>query len=263
MKTYISVLQRCLAALITGGVLFFLPPSGLTQDSAGLVRPDPLVFEVGQGQVERLAIVLENAREVYGLDVRAHFDPDLIEIVDVNQEQEGVQVIPGEFPKADFVVRNQADNLMGTVMYVLTQVNPTPAANGNGVVLWIEVRGKKMGESAFVIEFVDAADREGRTLPIDKQDGVIRVVKPKPPTPTTALESTVTPSVETIEAQQPSKVKKPTKTAQITPTIQTPEVKQSRGVSTNQLLLILAGGSIVGAVVLFSYASYLSNKPKR
>ena len=261
MKKRVPLILIGLFLFLSWGLGFWLLDSGLAQTSAGLVRPDPLMFEVGQGQVERLALVLEDARDVYGMDVRARFDPVVVEIVDVDEGQEGVQMIPGEFPKPDFLVRNQVDNSAGTLMYVITQVNPSPPANGNGVIVWIEVRGKRMGESPFIVEFVDAADREGRTLQIEKQDGVIRVVKPKPPTPTATIEVTPTEAAELPEVQ-PTKAKKPKQTPQVTPTLLVTEESHSQKVSINQVLLVVAGGTLVGAVVLLGYASYLSRKPK-
>ncbi len=240
---------------------FFFPRAGFAQGSAGLVRPEPLVFEVGQGQVERLALLLENAQDVYGLDVRARFDPAFVEVIDVNADQEGVQMIPGEFPKPDFVVKNQADNATGTLMYVLTQVNPSPPANGNGVIVWLEVRGKKMGESPFVIEFVDAANREGKTLQIEKRDGIVRVVNQKPPTSTPTLQVTSTQSMEFSEIQ-PTKAKKPKKTLEATSTVFEEETKR-KAINPNRVLLMIAGGSLAGALGLFGYASYLARKPKQ
>src|SRR5512142_854354 len=96
------------------------------------VRIDPLAFEVGNGQEETVALVMDDAKDVYGIDVRAKFDPSVIEIVDADPAKEGVQMTPGDFIRPDFVVRNIADNAAGTLQYVTTQINPSPPANGHG-----------------------------------------------------------------------------------------------------------------------------------
>lgn len=237
-----------------------VPLRAYSQQSSGLVKPQPEVFEVGMGQVERLAIVLENASEVYGIDIRAKFDPSMVEIADADPQKDGVQMIAGNFPKPDFLVRNQADNSAGSLMYVITQVNPSPPANGNGVVFYIEIRGKKMGETPFTIEFVDAADREGKTLTLDKQDGTIRIVKPKPPTPTITPTRGATDTPEpSIEEMTPPTAVPPT----VTPVgnIQAEENKvRSRGLTTNQILVGVAGVSFVGALSLFGYVFILQRK---
>ena len=235
-----------------GWVVFFaaaLTWTARAEGTSGVVKPDPAVFEVGQGQVERLAIVLENARDVYGVDIRARFDPAMVEIVDEDPQRDGVQMIAGQFPKPDFLVRNQADNSAGTLMYVITQVNPSPPANGNGVVFWIEMRGKVMGESPFTIEFVDAADREGKTLTLDKQNGTIRVVKPKPPTPT-AIPTSNTTDTPLPKATKAVKHKHtPTIAFTATPTVQPSQTSWT----ANQVLIGVAGGSFAGAAILFGY----------
>ncbi|MGB9591497.1 MAG: cohesin domain-containing protein [Candidatus Kryptoniota bacterium] len=238
-----------------GWISFFivvLSISARAEGTSGVVKPDPAVFEVGQGQVERLAIVLENAQDVYGVDIRARFDPTMVEIVDEDNQKEGVQMLPGQFPKPDFLVRNQADNTVGNLMYVITQVNPSPPANGNGVVFWIEMRGKVMGESPFVIEFVDAADREGKTLTLDKQNGTIRVVKPKPPTPTMIPTSNATDTPVAI-ATKPVKHKNTPKVV-FTPT-QTESATRT-GWTSNQILIGVASGSFIGAALLFGYVFF-------
>lgn len=247
-----------------GWVVFFTAAMTWTaraEGISGVVKPDPAVFEVGQGQVERLAIVLENARDVYGVDIRARFDPAMVEIVDVDSQKDGVQMIPGQFPKPDFLVRNQADNSAGTLMYVITQVNPSPPANGNGVVFWIEVRGNVMGESPFTIEFVDAADREGKTLTLEKQDGMIRVVKPKPPTPTVAPTRSATETPQAEVHQPKAQVLTPTGTSLPQPTPPLEEAQKKGSLTTNQILMGVAGGSIIGAAALFGFAFFKQRKP--
>ena len=108
-------------------------------DGGATIRPDPVTLGIAPGQVTAINIVLENAADVYGIDVRAKFDPALIEIVDADPAQDGIQMTPGTFLKPDFVVRNTADNGSGTLQYVVTQVNPTQPATGSGVVLTLNV----------------------------------------------------------------------------------------------------------------------------
>jgi hypothetical protein len=175
----------------------FNPSPAVAQEAGALVRPDPLVFEVGLGQVETLQIVMENAINVYGIDVRANFDFNAVEIYDSDANRDGIQMLPGTFPQPDFVVINNADNQAGALQYVLTQVNPTLPANGNGLVLSIQILGKLLGETPFTITYVETADREGYTLVTTSQDGVIRVVPARPPTPTP-----VTPQQSAVEVTQ-------------------------------------------------------------
>jgi hypothetical protein len=148
----------------------------LAPNEPAVVRPDPLVFEVGLGEVKTLNILLENANSVYGIELYGQFDAQAVEVVDANPGKNLVQMAPGTIPKPDFVVRNLANNTTGTFEYATTQLSPTLPMSGNGVVVSIQVRGKRLGESTFTISPVIVADIDGTTLPVTIQNGMIEVI---------------------------------------------------------------------------------------
>ena len=171
------ILAACvvLLGLIGGGF-----GSAMAFDETGaLVRPEPALLEMSEGEITTLDIIIENAKDVYGIDVRGGFDPAIIEVIDADPNKEGVQIKPGAFPKPDFLVRNGADNQGGTFQYVTTQLNPTSPASGNGVVFSVQFRGKAAGETALTIDSVQMADRSGRALEVSATSGKIRVVQGK------------------------------------------------------------------------------------
>ena len=142
------------------------------------VRPDPATLEIGEGQIETLVILLENARDAYGIDIRGSFDPQVVEIVPIDA---GAPLRAGGFIKPDFVVVNAANNVSGTFQWAATQVNPTAPVNGSGPILSIQFRGRKRGASApITISAVELASRAGAALPVSPQSGSIAVVAPKP-----------------------------------------------------------------------------------
>jgi hypothetical protein len=145
------------------------------QSAAATVRPDPTTIEVAAGALQTVTIVLENAADVYGIDVRASFDPAHIEVVDTNPARDGVQVAPGAFPKPDFVALNAADNSAGTVRYAVTQINPTLPATGSGTLFTFQVRGKSGGDSQLRIDLVEMSNRSGELLPVQTAGGAVRV----------------------------------------------------------------------------------------
>ncbi len=180
--------------LVTLAALLPAIPVQAKSGTAAL-RFSPNVQKIGEGQVEKVDLILEDARGIYALDVRGAFDPLAVEIVDMDSQQEGVQMTPGSFPKPDFVVRNIADNTAGTFMYVLTQVNPTPPATGEGVVLSIYFRGKANGKSSrLAVNFVESADRRGSKLVVQPDESKLLVVKPKSPTPTPRIMASAQPA---------------------------------------------------------------------
>ena len=159
--------------------------AGNLQVGEALVSTDPIRLEIGAGQVEILKIRLENADKIYGIDLQATFDPAVVEVVDADSEQTGVQMLPGAFLKPDFVARNLVDNTNGTLRYVITQLKPTPVATGTGIVLRIYFLGKTQGASS-KLTFTSAviADRRGNKQAVTTRGADLVIVAPNPPTPT-------------------------------------------------------------------------------
>lgn len=232
-----------------------------------VVRADPAVFQVGAGQVETLTIVLEDAQDAYGIDVRARFDPAVVEVVDADPARDGVQVIPGDFLRPDFRVRDTADNAAGTLQYVITQVNPTEPASGRGVVFSIMVRGKVEGaRTAFIIDFVEIADRRGNLLPVTGAETAIEVVAPRPatptPAPTAAAVAALAPEAEAVVAASGGAPAAPAAVYGPAPepgleAAAAPVAQSAPGLSTETALVIAAASSFAGAAALLGAAALM------
>jgi len=163
------------------------------QEQPAVVRSDRAVIELAPGQTTTVSVVLTEAREVYGIDVRAAFDPQLVEVVDADPAREGVQFTPGTFPQPDFLVRNEADNQAGTLRYAITQVNPTEPANGTGVIFTLQLRARAdSGTGSFAVTTVEMSDRDGILLAVQPENALIRVGSGGSGTPST--EPTATPT---------------------------------------------------------------------
>jgi hypothetical protein len=168
-----SAIMLALAALFAA-----LPAAA--QDSA-VLRAETPELTVGAGQLEVLNLMIDGAAGAYGIDIRASFDPALVEVYDADAERDGVQMVPGPLLKPDFLVRNEVDNTAGTLRYVITQVNPTPPATGSGVVLSIILRGKAEGATGkLTIDAVEIADRTGTLLSVTGEAAALAVVAPRP-----------------------------------------------------------------------------------
>ena len=124
--------MRLAILAILASLLILLNPLAGQQNSA-LVRPEAAEYEIDGGSEVEVVFLLENASDVYAIDVQASYDPALIEVVDADLAKGGVQIQPGQFPQPDLVVTQEANPDVGTVRYVVTQLNPTPPASGSGV----------------------------------------------------------------------------------------------------------------------------------
>ena len=167
--------KRPLAAALL--LLCLLAPTRPARAAAARLRPDPPLLQLGVGGEQTLDLWLENADQVYGLSIRASFDPAVVAVVDANPAQAGVQLTPGPFLAPDFLVRNSADNEAGTLEVVLTQVNPTPPVDGTGVVLSIRLRGLAPAAGSLLnIDAVEIVDRRGVKLPVESAPGTLDVL---------------------------------------------------------------------------------------
>ena len=238
------------------------------QDGGALLRTDPLFLEIGKGQIETLQILLVNAENVYGIDLQARFDPAVVEVVDADPRQDGVQMTPGTFLKPDFVALNHADNTTGTLRYVVTQLNPTPPANGEGVILSIQFLGKVSGvETILDIVSIQIADRRGVKQPVTGQDATLVAVPPKPPTPTripdatpvATLAASFTPSVIPFSAP-PTIPAQPGGSTGENPPVRASEMKS---VLSDRNLAYVAVVGFFGAILLTGLSIWLRGAPRR
>jgi hypothetical protein len=173
--------------------------AGNPQNGEVLVSADPVRLEIVAGQVKTLHILLTNAHNIYGIDLQSSFDPAAVEILDADSGQTGIQMIPGTFPKPDFIARNLADNTTGKLRYVATQLNPTPPGNGKGLVLSIQFRGKVAGKSSrLTITSVVVADRAGTRQTVTTRAADLVIVR------LPASESTLTPTFYTASTFIPA-----------------------------------------------------------
>lgn len=147
--------------------------TGSAQEGA-TVRLEPLPGQEGAEAVT-VAIHIENATRLYGVEVHLAFDPASLEVQDADPDTEGVQIQTGDFPSPDFVVQNQADNAKGTIDYAVTQLAPREAIDGSGVLATITVKGK--GESASPLTFVEVklANPDGQEIPSQIMDDQVEI----------------------------------------------------------------------------------------
>ncbi|MBP6786060.1 MAG: hypothetical protein KA170_00625 [Candidatus Promineofilum sp.] len=179
------------------------------------IGPDPAALELTPGQVQTVEIVLENAQQVYGIDVRVSFDPARVEIIDADPAKQGTQLVPGAFPSPDFVALNTADNTAGTLRYVVTQVNPTPPATGSGIVFSFQLRARSAGQSDLALTLVEMSDRDGMLLAVTPASATIAVVGSGPAAPT----GIVLPTAEPPGSALPTASDLPTTPVNITPPV--------------------------------------------
>jgi hypothetical protein len=169
--------------------------SGLRQattiwaQGAATVRPDPTSLEIGTENTSTVDILVEDVTDLYGFEFEITFDPTVLEVVDADPDEEGVQIGAGDFLSPDWTLENTVDNDNGTIAYALCQMNPSPPQSGDGILATITWRGKAVGTSPIQVAHVLLGAPGGAEIPASAEDGQIVVVSAQaspadPPTPT-------------------------------------------------------------------------------
>lgn len=122
---------------------------------------------IGVGDEITVTMRISDVVNLYGIDVTLHFTPTDLEVMDADGGKPNVQIAPADCPKPDFVVTNLANNTAGTIQYVVTQLNPTPAISGNCAV--VHIRFKTLQETSTAVRFTNLilASKSSGQIPAD------------------------------------------------------------------------------------------------
>lgn len=128
--------------LLTSWLL--LAPISHAQSEPGLSM-EVSTERIGVGQTFEVAVEVQDAFEMYGFDISLNFDPDAVEVVDVDDRIDNVQMGFGTFLDSGFQLMNLADNAAGTLRFAMTQVTPSPPKSGSGTLFVVTFRAKVAG----------------------------------------------------------------------------------------------------------------------
>ena len=199
----------------------------------------PSSVSLAVGDDTWITIRINDVEDLYGADVRLAFDASVIEVID---EMPGgtVNLEPGTMPYPDFPFKNQADNTIGDIWYVVTQTQPRPPASGSGTLARIHIRGLNDGATTLHFTHHDLASSGGQLIPSSVNSCFIEVGSGAPtatdtstpiltttPTSTDAATATTTgtliatntPTVTPTEGPSPTPTTTPTITQTPTPTM--------------------------------------------
>ncbi|MBI4778752.1 T9SS type A sorting domain-containing protein [Candidatus Desantisbacteria bacterium] len=78
-----------------------------------------------------LKVNISNAENYLGGEVHLSFNPAVLQVVDANTDQDGIQIQPGDFPQAPVCLMNEADNLSGNIDYAVVVWQPEEIKDGS------------------------------------------------------------------------------------------------------------------------------------
>lgn len=147
---------------------------------------EPPTMTIGTGAINEIAVSIQDVQDLYAFDLTIQFDPAFLEVEDANGVINGIQVNQGNFLEGGMVITNAVDNQAGTIRFATTQLNPSPARSGSGILLVIRLIGKAQGTTALSLADVQLATRDGNQILASRSKATITIsdVAPNGPTPT-------------------------------------------------------------------------------
>lgn len=128
---------------------------------------NPTIYLAEADNGRAIEVRVDDVSNFFALDLRLAFAPNSLQIVDADPQQEGVQLQIGSAPAADFVVSNEVDIMAGSIEYLVTQLGPRNAFQGDGVIATILVGNNSINIDTLSIKSALLADEEGRPIQVD------------------------------------------------------------------------------------------------
>ncbi len=147
----------------------------VAQDSQAVIRFVPTALGLRPDTQGTVNVLVENVQNLYGLEFQISFDPSIVEVIDANTGEDGVQIHPAEWWKDGFVAVNKVDNGSGRIDFAATLLKPARAVNGKRAIAAITFAARKTGTSKLRFESAILSTREAIEIHYTKQTGKIGV----------------------------------------------------------------------------------------
>ena len=212
MHTNSNALRLVLIAGLIGSLILAVPAFA---QGAAVVRVDPTATTITQNQVVTVSIKIDNVVNLFGAEIHLAFNSSVLEVIDADPNQAGVQISNGGMLVPDQVPVNQADNAQGTIDFSVLQINRA-GVTGSGTFATISFKGKAPGNSPITFlgiqsapTGVNLADTTGAPIPSTTQSGSVTVTgtgaSPTPTRTNTPTGPTATPTPTPIPGGTPGK----------------------------------------------------------
>jgi len=179
------VFKWCSAWLILAVLAALLPASVMAQGGT-VISFSPSLVVADVGDMVNIDLVITDASDLYGAEVHISFDPALLQVLDDDPAEPGVQILPGSlFPKSDpsYIVQNIADNTAGTLDFAITLLAPEAPLNGSGTLATVRFAAQAAGTAQLEWTSTLLADQNGQAIAHTTTDGQIQISVPPCPGP--------------------------------------------------------------------------------
>lgn len=188
--------------------------------------------QVAPAEIIQVPVSVQNAKDMYALDITIEFDPSIIQVVDADPATSGIQIGLGNFLDPGLLLFNTVDNQQGTIHFAMSQYNPSEPKSGDGILLVINFTGIAEGESALTVTDLMCASMEGSEVP---SQGINSSITVSPGAPTQDVTYTVVELTQIIVVNTltPTPLPTATRPPTVTPMKQISTVKPSPTIASD------------------------------
>jgi len=146
----------------------------------GIVRMEPAVSVVENGETFRVYVMIENAVNLGGFQFVIDYDPGIIEV----PQQPNPMVLgafSGSTGRTPTEFGNEIDPVTGVITYVVFTIGSNAGPDGDGVLAFVDLRARALGTTALDLKTVEVTDTGGTPQDVSVGDGLVIVAFPPAP----------------------------------------------------------------------------------
>lgn len=153
---------------------------GKILQQGGVVRMEPAVAVVENGETFRSYVMIDGAQDLGGFQFVIDYDPAIVEVPKLSNP-----MILGSFlgstGRTPSEVQNEIDPVTGIMTYVVFTMGSQPGPSGDGVLAFVDLRARALGTSALDLGEVEVTDTGGSPQSISVEDGLVVVASSPEP----------------------------------------------------------------------------------
>lgn len=143
-----------------------------------VMRLEPAVAIVGNGEVFRISFMIDNAQGLGAFEFVMDYNPAVIEVL--NQPKPvalGPFLVSTGRPHSEY--RHEIDPATGVITYGVCTLGPTPPGpDGDGLLAFVDLRARALDTTALDLRDVKLRDIAGNTQDVSVSDGLVVVAAP-------------------------------------------------------------------------------------
>jgi hypothetical protein len=153
-----------------------LPVEVIDEPTTPMVRVDPERLETTLCDLRRTTLIkVEDMSNLTGVELEVTYDPDVIQVIDAEPGQRGVQVRRDPVFDTASIVQNAVDTRNGRIFFAADLLGGQTIAGDQNLIA-IDWRPQQVGTSPVVLARVVLRDAAGQPLEFDSQDGSVEVM---------------------------------------------------------------------------------------